>query len=267
MRYFVTSTQGQRSYQEDTHAASGLRAAESDRFAHAFAVFDGHSGHELSTYCAENFGRRMSKAMRVHGGDGVAALRTCLQNLDASGRRALGGLEVGTTACAVLVVDTAIVTANVGDSRAILVTDTGVHALSRDHKPDSASEMDRILREGGFVTPASSRDVPRVMGRLALSRALGDWKLRPFVIDTPDFTLLPRSRGDRFVVLATDGLWDVMSSEEVGHRLRDALVARGEHPKEAMASLMRLARHRGSEDNITIMIAMLTGDETAREVL
>jgi protein phosphatase 2C len=55
----------------------------------------------------------------------------------------------------------------------------------------------------------------RVMGELAVSRAIGDHCLRPYVIPEPELLMVERTPDDEVLVMASDGLWDVMNSQEV----------------------------------------------------
>ena len=77
-------------------------------------------------------------------------------------------MNVGTTACVVLMTTTEIFCANTGDSRAILGRGTSVFDLSDDHKPENEDEAIRIIEAGGSI------EDNRVNGKLSLSRAIGD---------------------------------------------------------------------------------------------
>lgn len=83
-------------------------------------------------------------------------------------------------------------------------------ALSVDHKPNSKEERARIESLGGVVVWAGTW---RVGGVLAVSRAFGDRPLKRFVIPTPDTKEELLGHDDEFIVLASDGLWDVMSNQ------------------------------------------------------
>ena len=89
--------------------------------------------------------------------------------------------------------------------------------LSEDHKPDNATEKARIEAAGGFV------EENRVNGSLNLSRSLGDFEYKsssglPFtqqmVTCDPEVRQVARSSADQFVILACDGIWDCLSSED-----------------------------------------------------
>lgn len=163
-----------------------------------------------------------------------------------------------------------IITANVGDSRAILSRNASAINLTRDHKPNDPIEEERIEARGGYVAwcgdtdtqgnPIEGSGVHRVNGNLALSRAIGDRSERPAVCAEPEISVTPITPQDEFLVLATDGLWDVMSSSDVVafiHVLLEA-AAEDETEKEFIASsVVEEALRRGTWDNITVIIVWL----------
>lgn len=124
----------------------------------------------------------------------------------------------GCTACVVLVTKTEIYCANAGDSRAVLSKKLRAKDLSVDHKPDTPSERRRIERANGFVEES------RVNGMLALSRSLGDFEyknnpiLKPqdqIISAYPDVTVEKLTNDTDFIVVACDGIWDCLPSQEV----------------------------------------------------
>mmetsp|Transcript_27856 Transcript_27856/g.73080 ORF Transcript_27856/g.73080 Transcript_27856/m.73080 type:complete len:522 (-) Transcript_27856:106-1671(-) len=133
------------------------------------------------------------------------------------------GVTSGTTAVFALVytVDKlrVVVVANAGDSRAVLCRGRDCIDLSFDHKPEDAKEKGRVEAAGGRVD-----DDGRINGGLNLSRALGDHqykrnaKLPPtaqLISPEPDITVTILQPEDKFLVLACDGIWNSLSSEEV----------------------------------------------------
>ncbi|CAH8569484.1 unnamed protein product [Heterobilharzia americana] len=142
------------------------------------------------------------------------------------------GIDSGTTACVAVLVplngDVYLYVANAGDSRAVLCRGGAAVELSVDHKPEDEDEKARILAAGGTVT----RD-GRVNGGLNLSRALGDhsYKQTPnipltdqMITPSPDVTeikLVPSA--DEFLVIACDGVWNSMTSQEVVEFIQDRL--------------------------------------------
>lgn len=125
------------------------------------------------------------------------------------------GAPGGTTALVALFLADDLFVANAGDTRCILSTNKGtVHHASTAHRPSDKKEEERIKLMGGNITDMS---VPRVEGILAVSRALGDFDLaEKGIIWTPHIRLIPRYRDEhRYLVMASDGLWDFVSDAEV----------------------------------------------------
>jgi len=162
--------------------------------------------------------------------------------------KAHGAEHVGTTAVCVLFNDTDIICANAGDSRAILCRGGKCMELSKDHKPCLPDERKRILSAGGTVDAqhVQGRTVHRVNQSLSLSRSIGDLAhkktpgLGPHeqaVTALPQLIHGSRSPKDEFLVLACDGIWDVMTSEQVTSFVRQRL-RKGMPPKEISHALI-----------------------------
>ena len=158
--------------------------------------------------------------------------------------------EAGCTAiCAALKGKTLIV-ANAGDSRAVLCRKDGkALALSEDHKPNNLIEHDRISKAGGWVLDG------RVNGQLALSRAIGDFDFKKnqsmapekqAVTCDPDVSVTELTKDDEFLIIACDGIWDVVSNEEAVNFIREGLKA-----GESVASVVTRLLDRCLAENTT----------------
>lgn len=163
----------------------------------------------------------------------------------------------GTTALIAILHGSKLIVANVGDSRGVMYDARGIAIpLSFDHKPQQVRERKRIHDAGGFI---AFRGVWRVAGVLATSRALGDYPLKDknLVIATPDIlTFELNDHKPRFLILASDGLWDTFSNEEACSFIQ-------EHLKESDFGAKSLAMEsykRGSVDNITVLIIAFKND-------
>ncbi len=181
---------------------------------------------------------------------------------------AIGGLadEVGATGLLVIVTEKHIYSANIGDSRAILSksqNQTPIQ-LSLDHKPDHETEKLRIFAAGGTVFRG------RVCGGVAVSRSFGDYwfkrneegkpERKPWehlVIAEPCVNVQPRDLvKDEFLVLCCDGIYDVMTNEQVQRFVRDRLKG-GKSAKEVSELLMDECLNRGSRDNMSVILVLL----------
>ncbi|KAF3321832.1 putative protein phosphatase 2C 51 [Carex littledalei] len=238
-----------------------------------FGVYDGHGGSQVAQYCAS----RMHEAVKEEWESGNG------NNEESWQRRWEGTFErgfervddelisncvapdvVGSTAVVAVVSGCQIICANCGDSRAVLCQRGQAVPLTIDHKPDREDELARIEGCGGKVVNWGG---PRVQAILAMSRAVGDRYLRPWVIAVPEVTFHPRSEDDDCLILASDGLWDVVSNEEaceIAYRLlrrhrRNGLIGDGTQiPAQAVAeSLLNLALRKQSSDNISVVVVDL----------
>ncbi|KAH6804439.1 hypothetical protein C2S51_032686 [Perilla frutescens var. frutescens] len=171
----------------------------------------------------------------------------------------------GTTAVAVVVTEKHFVVANCGDSRAVLYRSGRIIPLTFDHKPGRADEKARIEASGGRVMHT---DTARVQGVLAMSRAIGDVFLKPYVISEPEVSFTRREEDDEFVIISSDGMWDVISSEMAGRVAGNCLREQenqgfSSRSSSAASLLTRLALARGTVDNISVIVVDLTRDAAA----
>lgn len=128
--------------------------------------------------------------------------------------------------------------------------------LTKDHKPHWPDELTRITRLGGSV---KFDGVDWRIGDLSVSRSFGDIELEKYVTYMPDLFRHKIDKDDRFMVLACDGLWDVMSNQDVVNFITnysyDINTWKPIKPKDNIAKkLGEYAIKLGSTDNITIII-------------
>ncbi|KAF7083906.1 hypothetical protein CFC21_087638 [Triticum aestivum] len=128
------------------------------------------------------------------------------------------GPTCGSTACVALIRNNQLVVANAGDSRCVISRAGQAYNLSRDHKPELVAERERILKAGGFIR------MGRINGSLNLARAIGDMEFKQnkflppekqIVTSNPDINVVELCNEDDFLVLACDGIWDCMSSQQL----------------------------------------------------
>ncbi|KAJ0694912.1 putative protein-serine/threonine phosphatase [Helianthus annuus] len=139
-----------------------------------------------------------------------------------------------------------LVVANVGDSRAVLCQDGVAKQLSVDHKPNNERKV--IEERGGFVTEFAG-DCPRVDGCLAMSRAFGDKRLKEHISSEPDVWVGDVDDESEFLILASDGVWKVMSNEEAVDCVKGV-----EDPRAAAKQLIKEALAKKSRDDISCIV-------------
>lgn len=225
LRFGVSAMQGWRMEMEDAHiCATNVQGLEDWSF---FGVFDGHAGPKVSQYCSQHLLDCIVSKIDKKAEDIVEAVKQGIHDgfleLDERLRQLPecvdGKDRSGTTAIVVMVSPKKIVWANCGDSRGLLCRGGDVKFATTDHKPVNTIERNRIEKAGGTVM------MQRVNGSLAVSRALGDfdYKRAPLLPATeqlvspePEITVIDRDlEKDQFLLLACDGIFDVMSNEDV----------------------------------------------------
>lgn len=143
-----------------------------------------------------------------------------------------------------------------GDSRAVLCRKGVAVDMSVDHKTKRHDERARILAAGGIVFRG------RVLGRLAVTRAIGDLPLKRGANDKPLVTAEPEihetsvTADDEFLLLACDGVYDVMESQAAVDVVRASL-ASGMTPEAAAKYLADRAYALGSQDNISAIVVKI----------
>lgn len=272
-----------------------------------YGVFDGHGGDRVSATLKEEFPKLLMGLLPGWNNRTVAAhVRGFFFKLD---ERLYGrdwSARTGSTATVLLkcLADGRVFVANLGDSRTVLFDQDGVLLFeSRDHKPDSAEELARLKpqmpAEPGVLR--NVRGVPRIRGTLAVSRAFGDWHLKiplsksdsskerlpPYVRDPtkvpvsacPDVYYVPAASAHHgkkiYGLLACDGLWDVLSTDEaislIAQDLKspqcpfpsgvgateEVVGASASAPDSICKSMVRRALERGSTDNVTTLVCRL----------
>ncbi|XVF37065.1 hypothetical protein REPUB_Repub19eG0113400 [Reevesia pubescens] len=153
--------------------------------------------------------------------------------------------DAGSTASTAVLLGDRLLVANVGDSRVVACRAGSAVPLSTDHKPDRSDERQRIEEAGGFIIWAGTW---RVGGILAVSRAFGDKLLKPYVVAEPEIQE-EEIDGVDFIIIASDGLWNVLSNKDAVALVQDIADA-----EAAATKLIKEAYARGSSDNITCVV-------------
>ncbi|KAJ4950872.1 hypothetical protein NE237_027704 [Protea cynaroides] len=219
-----------------------------------FGIFDGHGGSRAAEYLKEHLFENLLKHPKFMTDTKLAISetyqRTDMDFLDAESNTYR---DDGSTASTAVLVGNHLYVANVGDSRAVISKAGKAIPLSEDHKPNRSDERKRIESAGGVVMWAGTW---RVGGVLAMSRAFGNRLLKQFVVAEPEIQELEIDDEVECLVLASDGLWDVVPNEDAV-----SLAIAEEEPGAAARRLTDTAYTRGSADNITCIVVRFNHDK------
>ena len=186
--------------------------------------------------------------------------------------------RIGSTLTASLQYNNHLVTANVGDSRTLLITEDPddknkryhIKARTWDHKPDIPREWERIDAAGDIVTQ-KDEDVPRLGGSLAMSRSIGDTHLTGIehspTLTCDDLTQTPEGKKHYYILHCCDGLSDALSDQEIEKFLNAHATTFNNTPQRFMINLINYATQctylsceesgngrAGAADNITVLL-------------
>ena len=218
-----------------------------------FGVLDGHGshGHFVSQFCRDYFMNKMKEyteslmiiTQQISAEDIYINLKSdnfsYINELFLSADNELRAQNYfdcrmsGTTCNLVFQFNTHLICFNVGDSRSILIEDSGdgtnkiIRPLSIDHKPDLPEELNRICSSGGVVDkvqdaygnklgPNRVFKAGCVYPGLAMSRSLGDLQAKECgVISKPQITEYEINENTKYFVICSDGIWEFLWNEQV----------------------------------------------------
>lgn len=264
----IYGTIGRRPQMEDKYIRS-----ESINGTGVFAIFDGHSGDFSSKYAKKYFTRAIENELKLY----LSGPKNSKYTDETSGKldlkrmltEQIGEVEnylkkefrnkehkSGSTCLIAIAEQQKLTVANIGDSRGVMCDKNGKTVnMTIDHKPNNDDERKRIEAAGGEVYE-SSPGIWRVR-HLAMSRSLGDYGKKgndSIIIATPDiFTFVLNEHQPKFIILASDGLWDVMKSEEAVQFIEERFL---EQKDFGARELVHEAYDLMSNDNISVVIVI-----------
>ncbi|EKE40497.1 protein phosphatase, putative [Entamoeba nuttalli P19] len=239
-----SSMQGWRKTMEDAHLITDLLEDKG-----LIGIYDGHGGIQASQYCANEMKKTLLNSPHFPSSIQESLTETYL-SLDSKlktpeGSKMLADIcktenydnqmlvngscevakDIGSTALTLVINENEVVIANVGDCRCLLLkNDNEILQLTTDQKPNVKSEVDRIVSCGGVIRNG------RVNGNLSLTRAIGDLQFKKgndvnkyIISPIPEITTYELEGNEDFLVLACDGIWDVLSNEDVVSIIKEGI--------------------------------------------
>lgn len=266
---------GPRRYMEDehiriddlsTHLGSMLRCPTPSAF---YGVFDGHGGPDAAAFFKRHAIRFLFEDAEFPQAfepnrDFLNSVEDSVKMSYLAADLALGddstiSSSSGTTALTALVFGRHLVVANAGDCRAVLCRKGEAVEMSQDHRPIYAAERLRVEASGGYI------DDGYLNGVLSVTRALGDWDIKTSrdslspLIAEPEFKRVMLTEDDEFLIIACDGIWDVMSSQHAVGIVRRGL-GRHNNPEQCARELVLEALRLKTFDNLTVIVVCFSDE-------
>ena len=210
-----------------------------------FGIFDGHGGNDVVKYIKNRLPEIIKTNITKNNNyDSIENnLTSSFHKIDEE-LKFYDSEHTGSTATILLFQDNIVYCANVGDSTAFIIYDNFIKKISIDHKCTDPKEEERILLNGGKITKN------RVMGQLVLSRCLGDLYCKKYgVSNIPDISVNKLEGNVKYVVVASDGVWDVVKENELLQLSKNRKNAEG-----FCKDLVKLAIDKDTKDNVSCIV-------------
>ncbi|WOK96857.1 putative protein phosphatase 2C 27 [Canna indica] len=254
---------GSRPNMEDTHVcifdlAKKFGHHRDENVISFYGVFDGHGGQGAAHFVRDTLPRvivedadfplELEKVVaRSFKQTDSQFAKTCLLQ---------SSLSSGTTALTAMIFGRSLLVANAGDCRAVLSRLGAALEMSKDHRPCCNRERQRVESLGGYI------DDGYLNGQLALTRALGDWHLEGMketgepggpLSAEPELKMVTLTKEDEFLIIGSDGIWDVFTSQNAIDFARRRLQEHND-AKLCCKELVQEALKRGASDNLTAVM-------------
>jgi len=231
-----------------------------------YAVYDGHGGEAAAKYAQVNLLVNIVKST-CFPNNVIGSLLDGFQKTNDEFNQRFPSFRCGTTAVIALFRDDTVFLANVGDSRALLGKVDGEGKkiavdLGQIHTTADQKENARVIEKGGVILQWGGG--LRVNGELVVTRSIGDPQIGPCMISEPEIVKIDIEKEHKFLVLASDGLFDVMKSQEIVDFIFAKKAETKANPNASVNNisdaLIDTALQRESKDNISAIIVFFETD-------
>ena len=227
-----------------------------------FEIFDGHGGDEMSTYLQANLAKIYKQNLLLNKGNIILSLKNAFHDADDEMRGQLNMEGLGSTGTLVHIVRRLgpvleVYSANVGDSRVSLISPEHIIRLSYDHRTTDEKEKKRILESGMEIID------DRICGTLMLTRIFGNYEYKeenengnnkglicePFISKIE----IDLSIENQFLILASDGIWDILTEEEVQN-----IIKKYQDTQKICSIIIKKCLENEAWDNMSVFAVKLT---------
>ena len=231
-----------------------------------FGIFDGHSGSEVASFLSTNFAKFLSnelskiKSTENHEEDNnnyISCIKNTFELIDENIKNNKNIKDdVGSTGTIIFfykdknLSKKILICANVGDSKGYLIKKNNIIQITKDHDCKDKDEVDRVKKGGGLVFQG------RVFGTLMLTRSFGDKEMKKYgLIATPDYFSEEINEDDLYVVIASDGVWDVISQEDILEMSKNNMSS-----EEFSKIIIKTAKKKETRDNVSCIVVKLNNN-------
>ena len=239
-----------------------------------FEIFDGHGGDEMAIYLQNNFAHIYKQNLLLNGGNIIKSMKNSFLDADDEMKNVLNIEGLGSTGTIVHIIwenpeDLVVYCGNVGDSRCTLISPEHIIRLSYDHRVNDEKENKRIKDAKVKIIDN------RINGCLMLTRIFGNYEFKSDeeneenenennenennenngVICEPFISKINIDLGfeNQFLILASDGVWDMMSEEEI-----QDIIVNNNDSQQICAMIIKNCLRKEAWDNLSVFAIKLT---------
>ena len=260
--FFENQNKNCRDHMEDFHDFKNL--SFNNFICYYFSIFDGHNGKEVSLYLKNNFHKILfnelklisfTKNWKLNNEKIISSIKISFEKMD---KNIINNKDIkddiGSTGTILLLYKDPydnskkiLVSANVGDSKGILINKNEINQITKAHICSDLNEVERIKKEGGVVFRG------RVFGTLILTRSFGDKEMKKYgVISIPYCLSSLINENDLYVIIGSDGVWDVISNEDLFKFSKEKISS-----EDFAKKIVNLSIDKGTTDNASCLVLKL----------
>ena len=238
-----------RQYMEDFHII--IPNFQNDQNKSFFGIFDGHSGSDAAIYLKNNLAKIFQNQLNQTNNDINKSLIQSFSKID---NEIIAKYNESGSTCTVIFIykdqnlnKKIFYCANVGDSKCYLITTKNIKQISIDHNCNDKNEVERIKKSGGIVFNG------RVFGTLILTRSIGDKELKKYgVINEPSIYKKEIENEDKYLILASDGVWDVVNEDDIFNLSKNNFES-----EEFCKNIIQMSKDGDTRDNVSCIVIKL----------
>ena len=211
-----------------------------------FALYDGFCGKEVAVYLQKKLQQCLLTNIKKNKFDIEKSFGDTFAQMENSIKEISNSSTCGSTATVVLIVNKIIYCANIGNTSCYSIYNKNqIKKISIDHDCKNQTEIERVKQNGGEIFNK------RVFGSLSLTRCFGDFDFKAYgVTAKPTISKKKIGKEENFLIIASDGVWDVIHEEELnGYISKKNLSA-----SELSALIIKEALRNYSRDNVSCIV-------------